>query len=62
MINPGSVGQPRDGSPRASYLIYDSAEHAVHFQRLEYPYQETQQGVLAAGLAPKFADRLALGK
>lgn len=62
LVNPGSVGQPRDGSPLASYLIYDSAEQKVEVRRVDYPYEETQRAVLAAGFRRKLADRLARGK
>lgn len=62
LINPGSVGQPRDRSPLASYLIYDSTRNRVHFRRVDYPFEETQEAVAARGLAPKLADRLARGR
>lgn len=45
LINPGSVGQPRDRDPRASYLIYDSSG-MVEFHRVEYPVQELQAAIL----------------
>ena len=62
LVNPGSVGQPRDGCPLASYLIYDAAERVLHFRRVDYPYEETQKAVLEQGFEQKLADRLAVGK
>ena len=62
LINPGSVGQPRDGDPRASYVIYDSDEHAVTYHRVAYDLEATQQKILAAGLPPILADRLVVGR
>lgn len=53
-INPGSVGQSRDGDPRASFLVYDSAARQIRFHRVEYDYEACRRKVLAAGLV---ADR-----
>jgi predicted phosphodiesterase len=60
-INCGSVGQPRDGDPRASYVIYDQEAHEVVFRRVEYDFTLTQQKILDAGLPERLAQRLALG-
>lgn len=60
IINPGSVGQPRDGDPRASYLIYDSAV-GFEFRRVAYNVAVTQQRIRESGLSPKLAERLARG-
>jgi diadenosine tetraphosphatase ApaH/serine/threonine PP2A family protein phosphatase len=60
IINPGSVGQPRDGDPRASYLIYDSTL-GFEFRRVPYNIEATQQRIREAGLSPKLAARLARG-
>lgn len=60
IINPGSVGQPRDGDPRASYLIYDSA-CGFEFRRVHYDIRETQRKIHESGLSPKLASRLAKG-
>jgi putative phosphoesterase len=49
VVNPGSVGQPRDGNPRASYAIIDN--HRVELKRIEYPVEETVRSVLESGLA-----------
>lgn len=62
LVNPGSVGQPRDRCPLASYLIYDSHERTLHFRRVDYPYEETQEAVRRRGLAEKLAVRLAAGR
>lgn len=61
LFNPGSVGQPRDRDPRASYMIYDSARRRVRWFRIEYPIEETQQRILDAGLPVMLAHRLAAG-
>jgi diadenosine tetraphosphatase ApaH/serine/threonine PP2A family protein phosphatase len=61
LINPGSVGQPRDRDPRAAYMIYDSEEQVVLLRRVEYPVAEAQERILEAGLPRLLADRLALG-
>lgn len=60
-INCGSVGQPRDGDPRASYVIYDPDTHEVRFRRVEYDFTLTQKKILDAGLPERLAQRLALG-
>ena len=65
IVNPGSVGQPRDGDWRASYLIYDSeAGHeagVLYHRRVEYDLAGAQQGILAAGLPESLAIRLGRG-
>jgi predicted phosphodiesterase len=50
MINPGSVGQPRDGDPRASVAIYDTLRQAVEFERVAYDDSASRQNAMAAGL------------
>jgi diadenosine tetraphosphatase ApaH/serine/threonine PP2A family protein phosphatase len=60
-LNPGSVGQPRDGDPRASYLILDTASGRATWQRVAYDVAATQAEMLAAGLPPYLARRLASG-
>lgn len=62
LINPGSVGQPRDGDPRAACAIYDSDEHSVEFLRVEYDIERTQQEMVEAGLPEPYIERLALGR
>jgi predicted phosphodiesterase len=61
LANPGSVGQPRDGDPRASFLLYDPATRGVTFQRVTYDIGATQAKMLAAGLPSRLAARLDLG-
>ena len=61
ILNPGSVGQPRDGDPRSSYLAIDTdASHAT-WHRVEYDIAATQAEMLAAGLPPRLARRLSFG-
>jgi predicted phosphodiesterase len=62
MVNPGSVGQPRDGDPRAAYAIYDSEKGAVDYYRVEYDIYSAQKKIREAGLPPILADRLAVGR
>ena len=61
MLNPGSVGQPRDGDPRAAYAILDTEEGTATFYRASYPIDEAQRRIRARGLPEMFAERLALG-
>jgi putative phosphoesterase len=61
-INPGSVGQPRDGDPRASFGLYDSETKVYEHVRVEYPVEETAETVLSHGLPPFLAERLLLGR
>jgi diadenosine tetraphosphatase ApaH/serine/threonine PP2A family protein phosphatase len=60
--NSGSVGQPRDGDPRACYLIYDSSDLSLSVRRVEYDYATTAKKTLDAGLPDSLAQRLKLGK
>jgi predicted phosphodiesterase len=62
LINPGSVGQPRDGSPLASFAIYDAAARVVTIHRVAYPLESAQRRILDAGLPRPLADRLAIGR
>jgi len=61
LINPGSVGQPRDRNPRAACAIYDSQARLIKFIRLEYNIEEAQRKILAERLPPALAERLSLG-
>lgn len=61
-VNTGSVGQPRDGDPRASYVIYDPAARRIDLRRVEYDIATTQQKILEAGLPERLARRLEHGK
>ena len=62
IINPGGVGQPRDGDPRASYALYDSKAATITFARVEYDIPETQAAMQQAGLPLWLIERLAYGK
>ncbi len=61
LINPGSIGQPRDRDPRASYMTYDAERRTVHWYRIPYPVPRAQSRIRAAGLPNSLADRLAAG-
>lgn len=61
LLNPGAVGQPRDGNSCAAYCIYDSAMRIVEFCRVEYDIRTAQDKILAAGLPAELAFRLASG-
>ncbi len=58
ILNPGSVGQPRDHNPKASYLTYDDMEQFWMYNRVEYDIQAVQQRIRAAGLPDRHAARL----
>jgi predicted phosphodiesterase len=58
MVNPGSVGQPRDGDPRAAYAIYDSDKKLVTLRRADYPIEKTATEIQAAGLPEVLGLRL----
>ena len=60
IVNVGSVGQPRDGDPRASFAVVRDNQVEIH--RVEYEVHKTQARILAAGLHPALADRLGRGK
>ena len=62
IVNVGSVGQPRDGDPRASYLLLDTDALTVTLRRLPYPIATTQEKMVALGLPLQLAQRLALGR
>jgi predicted phosphodiesterase len=62
IINIGSVGQPRDGSNRACYLIYDTDEKVATLKRLPYDFQKTQAKMKKRGLPQFLIDRLAVGR
>ena len=61
-INVGSVGQPRDGDPRAAYCIYDAERNVVEQRRLKYDLATAQKKIIKAGLPRLLAERLALGR
>jgi diadenosine tetraphosphatase ApaH/serine/threonine PP2A family protein phosphatase len=62
LINPGAVGQPRDGDARAAYAIYDSVRQTISLARVPYPVALAQARILAAGLPDVLARRLGLGR
>ncbi len=62
LINPGSVGQPRDGDWRGAFAIYDSNKHQVSFWRVPYDVELTQQKIIGAGLPYRLASRLREGR
>jgi diadenosine tetraphosphatase ApaH/serine/threonine PP2A family protein phosphatase len=61
LINPGSIGQPRDGDPRASFLIYDDDERTVEFFRAFYDISAVYDAIVSEGLPPYLGKRLFLG-
>jgi diadenosine tetraphosphatase ApaH/serine/threonine PP2A family protein phosphatase len=61
LVNAGSVGQPRDRDPRASYVVYDAANDCVEVRRVAYPVEKTQGRMRAAGLPAFLVDRLGAG-
>ncbi len=61
LVNPGSVGQPRDGDPRAAYLIYSPEDRFLEYRRVNYDVATAQSKIIAAGLPDVLAHRLAMG-
>jgi diadenosine tetraphosphatase ApaH/serine/threonine PP2A family protein phosphatase len=61
LLNPGSVGQPRDGDPRAAFVVLDLAEQHARFHRVEYDVVRTQKEIRNEGLPEPLAERLAHG-
>ena len=62
LLNPGSVGQPRDGDWRAAFALYDSDKHQVSFWRAPYDVDLAQQKIVTAGLPYRLASRLREGR
>lgn len=62
IINVGSVGQPRDGDPRSSYVIFDDSSNIITFERVDYDIEKAQKKIIEAGLPTILANRLLLGK
>ncbi|HEX5910515.1 MAG TPA: metallophosphoesterase family protein [Thermoleophilaceae bacterium] len=62
LLNPGSVGQPRDGDPRAAWLLLDVEQWTATWRRTEYPVDEAAQAINAAGLPTGLGERLYLGQ
>lgn len=61
IVNPGGVGQPRDGDPRAAFMIYDT-KHGFHFYRISYSFEKTQEKIMKVKLPQYLATRLAYGR
>lgn len=62
VVNPGSVGQPRDGDPRAAFAIYDSGKRVLTLKRVPYAVDAAQRRILGAGLPASLANRLSVGR
>ncbi|HSM38159.1 MAG TPA: metallophosphoesterase family protein [Candidatus Limnocylindrales bacterium] len=62
LVNPGSVGQPRDGNPAASYLVLDADADSIQFRRVAYDIDATQKLMRRAGLPARLAERLSYGR
>jgi len=62
LINPGSVGQPRDGDPRAAFATFERESRTVTLYRVEYPVERAQQKIIEAGLPRALATRLGVGR
>jgi diadenosine tetraphosphatase ApaH/serine/threonine PP2A family protein phosphatase len=62
LINVGSVGQPRDGEPRAAFGIYNTETVTLTLRRVAYPVEEAQRRIQNAGLPASLANRLAIGR
>jgi predicted phosphodiesterase len=62
LLNPGAVGQPRDGDPRAAYAIVDASARAVELMRIKYDVEAVRGKVLAAGLPEMLGNRLVAGR
>lgn len=61
LCNAGSVGQPRDQDPRASYVIFDSSSRIIEFHRVEYDTEEAAARIRSAGLPEQLGSRLLIG-
>jgi len=61
LINPGSIGQPRDKNPQSSFIIFDSDKREIQFIRFQYEVKKTQKKIRAAGLPELLASRLETG-
>jgi len=62
IVNPGGVGQPRDGDPRAAWLLLDLEHWIATWRRVEYPVEEAARAIQAAGLPTALSERLFLGQ
>ena len=62
LVNPGSVGQPRDRDPRAAYILYDPDDGYLSYHRVSYDVESTQEKIRKAGLPAMLAERLKVGQ
>jgi diadenosine tetraphosphatase ApaH/serine/threonine PP2A family protein phosphatase len=62
LINPGAVGQPRDGDPRAAWALFDSATNQVQLRRTPYDIEAARAVILGAGLPARLGNRLRKGE
>ena len=62
LINPGSVGQPRDGDGRAAFALFDTGSREVLYRRVPYDYEATRRKIEAAGLPDVLGSRLSIGR
>jgi diadenosine tetraphosphatase ApaH/serine/threonine PP2A family protein phosphatase len=62
LLNPGAVGQPRDGDPRAAWLLLDTEGWSAEWRRVEYPIEQAASAIEAAGLPTVLAQRLYIGQ
>jgi predicted phosphodiesterase len=62
LINPGSVGQPRDSDWRAAFAVFDTEPYEITYYRVPYDVQRAQQRILSANLPHRLAQRLAMGR
>ena len=62
LLNPGGVGQPRDGDPRAAWLLLDTGDWTATWRRVEYPIELAARAIEDAGLPGVLAERLYSGQ
>jgi diadenosine tetraphosphatase ApaH/serine/threonine PP2A family protein phosphatase len=62
LVNVGSIGQPRDLNPRASFGFYDPAARTISVERVEYPIARVQEKIVSAHLPDALARRLVVGR
>jgi predicted phosphodiesterase len=62
LLNPGSVGQPRDSNPKASFALFDSDADTIEIKRIEYDIKSAQEKIQKAGLPEYLASRLSVGR